>query len=123
MKKILLDTSLLVSCANFKIDWQSELERICDFAFEVVVLDRVFDELKSLRKDKTAAKLAMAILKHKKIAATKTTGILPVDALIINYAAKNKAIVATQDLALKRCLRAKRIRTITIRQKGHLVFG
>ena len=121
MKKIVLDTSLLVSCANFKIDWQSELERISDFAFEVVVLDRVFDELKSLRKDKTAAKLALAILKHKKITATKTTGILPVDTLILNYAVKNKAIVATQDIALKKRLKARRIKLVTIRQKGHLI--
>ena len=121
MKKIVIDTSLLVSCANFKIDWQSELERICDFAFEVVVLDRVFDELKNLKKDKTAAKLAMAILKHKKIAATKTTGILPVDTLILNYAVKNKAIVATQDIALKKRLKEKRIKLVTIRQKGQLI--
>ena len=124
MKKIVLDTSFLISCANFKIDWERELKRICDFTFEPVLLDRVAEELKTVRKDKIAAKLALAILKHKKIFAMLTDGdeSQPVDSLILGFAAKNKALVATQDLGLKRRLRTKRIRTITIRQKGHLVL-
>ena len=124
MKKIVLDTSFLISCANFKIDWEQELKRICDFAFEVVLLDRVAEELKTVRKDKIAAKLALAILKHKKIFAIPTDDERQsVDTLIVAFAAKNKALVATQDFGLKRRLRQKRIRTITIRQKGHLIFG
>jgi len=123
MKKIVLDTSFLISCANFKIDWEQELKRICDFAFEVVLLDRVAEELKTVRKDKIAAKLALAILKHKKIFAIPTDDERQsVDTLIVAFAAKNKALVATQDLGLKQRLRAKLARTITIRQKGHLVL-
>jgi rRNA-processing protein FCF1 len=124
MKKIILDTSFLISCANFKIDWEQELKRICDFAFEVILLDRVAEELKTVRKDKIAAKLALAILKHKKIYAIPTAGDerQSVDSLIVAFAAKNKALVATQDLGLKQRLRAKLARTITIRQKGHLVL-
>ena len=123
MKKIILDTSFLVSAAKFRVDWLSELTRICDFKFEPVVIDRVVDELKTVRKDKAAAKLALAILRKKSIRPLKTKEKhKPVDDIILGLAGKN-TLVATQDIALKRKVRAKKSKIVTIRQKSHLVFG
>ena len=122
MKKIILDTSFLVSAAKFRVDWMSELKRICDFNFEPVVIDRVFDELNQTRKDKAAARLALAILKKKKIKPLSTNENKLVDDIILSLSVKN-ALVATQDIVLKRRIRRKRAGLVTIRQKRYLVFG
>ncbi|MEM4282082.1 MAG: hypothetical protein QXU88_00460 [Candidatus Woesearchaeota archaeon] len=128
MKRILLDTSFLVAAAKFRVDWLSELERICDFPFKPILLDKVVEELKVVKKDKAAAKLALAILQKKGIkpeAVAKELSGQPVDFILVAIASQSpeKAIVATQDRLLKARLKSKGIKVITIRKKSYLVFG
>ncbi|MBW3004314.1 hypothetical protein KY310_00585, partial [Candidatus Woesearchaeota archaeon] len=87
MKTIVLDTDFLIHCASSKLDYFSELERICDFPYKICIIDKTIDELDSIiekkkGKAKANAKLAKAILKAKKIPQIKTKKDKIVDDLI-----------------------------------------
>ena len=125
MKHVLLDTSFLVSCTQWKIDFFTELHRICDFNFEVAILDRTMEELDNViakgGKEGLAAKLAKTILMTKRVVILPTTERKHVDKLLLEKAGEDY-IVATQDLELKRLLKKKNQPVITIRQKAHLML-
>ncbi len=123
MKKILLDTNVLLIPYQFNIDIFSEINRICQFKYKLYVLDKIIDELKSIQKDKrqklknkNAAKLALQLIKAKKINIIKTKKDKPVDDLI---AALKGYIIATQDINLKKRLKTK---IITLRAKKKLII-
>lgn len=120
MKKIILDTNFLLAIGQFHVDIFSELERICDFPYEVYILDKTIEELKRIirtgRKGKFAAKLALEFIKGR-VKLLEGRGNF-VDNILVDLADKD-TIIATQDRELK-----KRIKTriITIKQKKYLAF-
>ncbi len=126
MKKIILDTNFLLIPALFKVDIFEEIKRICDFQYELCVLDKTLDELEKViqttkkGKDKEAAKLAMGLIKSKHINIIETESIKNVDDLILDLLNQGDYIVATQDKALKDKIRAKNAQIIVLRQKNHL---
>ncbi|MBD3361648.1 hypothetical protein GF358_02530 [Candidatus Woesearchaeota archaeon] len=124
MKRIILDTDFLIHCAANKVDYTEELRRICDFRYEVYIIDKTLDELDHIieekkGKTKSYAKLAKLILKKKKIKQIKTKKDNIVDTLIIEHADKN-TLVATADANLKRILKKKGVPVIVIRQRSYL---
>ena len=112
-QKIILDTSFLLTTLSFKVDIFSELNRICDFEYEIYVLDKTLDELKG----KKLGKIAEGIIKQKNIKIIKTNE-GKVDDLLL----EQEGIIATQDIELKRLLKEKEKRIITIRQKRFLII-
>lgn len=124
MKKIILDTDFLIHCAKSRVDYVEELKRICDFNYELRIIDKTLDELtniieKKKGKDKLNAKLALLIVKKKKIKQIITKKDKIVDRLILENADKN-TLVATSDQNLKRILKKKGISAIVLRQKKYL---
>ena len=124
MKKILLDTNVILIPAQFKVDIYSEIDKICNFKYDLYVLDRSIEELENIIKkqkgrSREAAKLGLQLLRFKKPKVLKTTSKLNVDSIILGL---RGYIVATQDAALKKALKAKGIQTITLRQKKYLVL-
>lgn len=125
MKKIILDTNFLLIPYQFKADIFSEINRICDFRHDVFVLDKTIDELKKIvklqkGKNKEAAKIALLLIKNKKIKKIRTNENLDVDRILLK---QKDAIIATQDIELKRKLKKKGIRTINLRQRKYLVLN
>ena len=123
MKKIILDTNFLLIPAQFRVDIFSEIKRIADFPYQLCILDKTIDELKTIQKNqkgknKTAAKLALQLIKKKKIKQIKTTQNLLVDDLLVQFSKKG-AVIATQDLGLKRRLKKP---YIILRQKKYLAL-
>jgi len=121
MKKIILDTNFLLIPAQFNIDVFSEIDKIADFNYELCVLDKTLDELKKIieqqkGKHKAAAKLALDIVKAKKLMILKT-GPGNVDGLLLE---QNDAIIATSDKELIKRLKNRGIKTIRLRQKQYL---
>ena len=124
MKTIILDTNFLVDCLSWKVDFFRELERICDFTYELSVVDKTIDELDMIiataKPDaKIGARLAKQLIAKKRITVITTEKKGYTDTLILNAATKD-TIVATQDQAFKRRLKAKAIPIIFIRQKKYL---
>jgi len=127
MKKILLDTNFLLIPAQFRVDIFSEIERICNFNYKLHILDRTIEELDSIiekqkGKSKDAAKLALKLIKLKKISIIKTKEKLATDRLIIKTANKKEFIVATQDKFLKKQLKTENTALIVLRQKKRLLL-
>ena len=122
MKTILVDTSLLVECAQNKIDIHSEFKRILDTNFTVAILDRTLEELDTIiargKKEGLAAKLAKTILMTKNVTIYPTSG-GHTDKLLLNKANEDTWI-ATVDKELKTKLKKKGIPTIIIRAKKKL---
>ena len=126
MKKILLDTNFLLIPSQFNIDIFSEINRIMLEKYQLFILDKTIDELKSLikdksqkQKDKRAARLGLQLAKAKNLKIIKTREKLPVDDLIVK---SKDYIVATQDIELKRRLKAKKVKIITLRAKKKLIL-
>ena len=113
LQKIILDTSFLLTALKFKIDIFSELNRIIDFEYEIYILDKTLDELKG----KKLGKIAEEIIKQKNIKIIKTNE-GKVDDLLL----EEEGIIATQDRELKKLLKAKDKKIITIRQKRFLIL-
>ncbi|MBL7100759.1 MAG: DNA-binding protein [Nanoarchaeota archaeon] len=119
--KIILDTNFLLAVGQFGVDIFSELERICDFPYEVCVLSQTMEEIDKIietpgKKGKSAARLALGLVKGR-VKLLKAEGSF-VDDILVRLADKD-TIIATQDKELK-----KRIKTriITIKQKKYLAF-
>lgn len=124
-KIILLDTSFLIACAEFKIDYFSEFERIFSSNYSLVIIDKVLAELNHLAatgelKKRLAAKLAKTIVEKKKIKIVETKNKKDcTDDAIISVSDGN-TIVATIDGELKRRLKSKGISVLVVRQKKYI---
>ena len=121
MKKVLPDTSFLVSCVEFKIDWEKELARILDETFQILILDKVLREIDTViekgGRQRRHAKLAKEIIKRRKYKVKKTEK-GHTDDILLGLA--NGFLVATQDTILRRRLKEKGKEHIIIRQKKYL---
>lgn len=111
MKKIILDTNALIYFCKFKIDFMEELKRICDFTFEVCVLNKTIDELIKLNE-----MFALELIKRKNLKILNIAEGKNVDDMLISMS-KLSYIVVTQDKELKEKLQKP---FITIRQKKYL---
>ncbi len=124
MKKVLLDTNFILIPAQFKVDIYAEIDRIITEPYALYVLDKSLIELDNLithgkGRNKASARLAKAILDHKKPKTLKTTSKAYVDRVILGLSGY---IVATQDKILRSKLRKKGVKTIVLRQKKYLVL-
>ena len=120
MKKIILDTNMLLVPFQFKVDIFKEIDRIIDEKYEIFVVDKTLEELEKLikgnkEKDKKAAKLAKQLIKKNKVKIINTQG-KNVDEIIIKIKDKD-TIVATQDKELRKKLKGD---VIVLRQKKYL---
>ncbi len=124
---VVIDTNFIVYCAKQKIDFISELGRILDSNFRVIVPSLVLDELQKLAAskktkmvDREAAMLALQIIeknREKGVIYVEERGAETADgAILLND--KKGIIVATLDKALRQ--RLKNAKILVIRQKRYL---
>ncbi|MBI2109605.1 hypothetical protein HYT58_00330 [Candidatus Woesearchaeota archaeon] len=114
MRTIILDTNIIIECLRFKIDLFTELRKLCDFNFEIAILDKTLDELKG----KPFENLALSL--KDKFRVIKTNSSLSVDDILL---AHEEDIVATVDSELKEKLKSKGIQVITIKQKNRFMWA
>ena len=101
MKSALLDTNFILTCIKQKIDFFEELRFM---GFEIIIPDRVIDELKKLKQT-----LALKLLEKNNFKKIILIG-KDVDNSIINYAKKNpEVLIATLDKELQEKLKNKKI--------------
>lgn len=123
--KLIIDTNFLLIPATYGVDIFTEIERICDFKYEICVLDKTMEELDKIiteqkGKHKRAAKLAKSIVERKKIEIIPTTTKGNADKALLEIAENTKVTVATQDKLLRSALRKKGAYLLGLRQKTHL---
>lgn len=104
MKRIILDTSFILSCVRKKIDF---FEEISNSGLEILIPLQVIEEIKSIKNSES--KTALLILKDKKYKSIdlKTK---KVDEGILKFSEKNKGdIIATIDKELQMKIYARRM--------------
>ncbi|MBI2148322.1 ribonuclease VapC [Candidatus Woesearchaeota archaeon] len=111
MKTIVLDTNFLIYCAKYKIDFFSEIDRLCFFPYKLAVVDETITELEKV-KPKELNLIKKFIEKIQVIKSNENY----VDKELISLSKKG-FIIATQDLELKKKLECP---VIVIRQKKYL---
>ena len=124
--KVLLDTNFLFIPFTMKADVFSQFK---DLGFSICVIDRTIGELENLKKtgsakEKKVAKMALEAITKLNIEIihtdTKEESFKKVDESILDIAAKQELIVATQDRELKRLLKGKGIRVYYLRQRKYI---
>ncbi len=121
MIKILPDTSFLVSCIEFKIDWEKEFTRILNENFKIIILDNVFSEIEKIEgkggKKGKQAKLVKTIILTKKYERKKGKEEHTDDILL---ELSDNFLIITQDSELKKRVKDKGNSVGYIRQKKYV---
>jgi rRNA-processing protein FCF1 len=125
MRRILLDTSFILTLASKPLNLIEELEDIFG-KVELLVLDDTIKELEVISKRSSVkkakqAKLALDFATKLKRIAYDCEG--SVDDKILRYAKENGLIVITMDKELKKRLKAINLSTITLRENRLVVDG
>lgn len=124
MKNVILDTNFMLIPFYFGVDIFSEIDRICPFAYRLVMLSPSIRELEEIEtnqrgKSKKAAAMARALLNAKPVTIQETDE-GHVDDIIVKTARPGSDIVATQDKGLRKRLREHGVARIVLRQKKYL---
>ena len=126
MRKVWLvvpDTNFLLIPGQFGVDIISELNRILDVKFEIVVPNIVLDELniierKAKGKDLMAVRMAKKLTERFKVIEVGKFGEKATDEQIYEFAVRTpNVIICTNDKLLKKKLREKGIPVVYLRQK------
>ena len=112
---IVLDTNLILYSLKYKVDIFNELKRICNFKYEIKILDKTLDELKN----KPNGTLALRFIKEKNIKLINSENGY-VDELLLKL--PRTYIIATNDKALKTQVKLQNKALITLRQKKYLIL-
>lgn len=130
MRPIVIDTNIFLLPYQFRVDFLSELERVVEEPYYLVVSRQVLSELRHLQvkkphsKDARAARLGMAFFE--KANSEGKMQIVPsrekVDQWLISWATKNAAIVCTNDIRVKIAAKRKGLPVIGLRGKSNLAF-
>ncbi len=111
MRIIILDTNFLIYCARFRIDFISEIERICFFKYKLAILDQTIEELERVKPKEL--KLVKKFIENLEV--IKSEGSYVDESLI--ELSKKGYVVATQDKELKDKLEGE---VIIIRKQKYL---
>jgi rRNA-processing protein FCF1 len=123
MKQIFLDTNFLMIPAQHKVDIFEEIRRIMETSYELCIVERTLKELDFIvengkLREKLEVKLTKALIKTKNIKIVSRDQDKGVDEQLIELSRKG-AIVATQDMALKKQLTSE---IIVLRQRKYLAL-
>lgn len=128
MKKIVADTNFLLSQFEFGVDLPSELHRIIDEPFVLVVSSGTMGEISAIarRTGKRASAARFVMNNLPKLRTLFTIEEVPssgkVDEWIIKYARKNTISVATNDTILRKRLLGMGVPVIIMKGKSKLDF-
>jgi len=124
MKKVILDTNFVIDLIRFKIGL-GEIEKLVDGKCRLIVPMTVFEELEKISGQKTMdgvfARIGLMLIKEKDIDIVGVKGKMT-DKVIAEMASEENAIVATNDVELRKSLRTSGVQTIYLRAKKHLAM-
>jgi rRNA-processing protein FCF1 len=119
--QVIADTSFLMIPGMFGVDVLSELERLLESRYELLVPEPVVRELKQISehgkpKERVAARLGLQLAERGSF--IKLEG--EADESILRLATQKRCAVGTTDAALRRLLKKLGITVIYLREKSHL---
>ena len=119
---MITDTSFLMIPGMFGVDVMSELDRLLQRRYSLVIPKPVAGELKKLAArgkpaERSAASLGIALAKRGKVVDAKGNA----DEAILTMACEN-CVVGTTDAELRKKLRRKGVSVMYLREKSHLAL-
>jgi len=119
---VIADTSFLMIPGMFGVDVVSELDRLLQRRYSLVIPKPVVGELEKLSTrgkpaERSAARLGIALAKRGKVIDAKGNA----DEAILTMACEN-CVVGTTDAELRRKLRHKGVSVTYLREKSHLAL-
>jgi len=119
---VIADTSFLMILGMFGVDVMSELDRLLQRRYSLVIPKPVVEELEKLAArgkpaERSAARLGIALAKRGKVVDAKGNA----DEAILTMAYEN-CVVGTTDAELRRKLRRKGVPVTYLREKSHLAL-
>jgi rRNA-processing protein FCF1 len=125
-RPIIIDTNFLLIPFRYRIDILRELDYLVEASHRFVISSKTMTELKKIGKkvgkDGMAARLAIKLV----VANSSRIDIIEseahVDDWIVEYSKISRAIVCTNDSELRRRLRARAIKVVTMKSKSKLGF-
>lgn len=125
-RPVVLDTNFLLMPYQFKINILHELDFLIDVSHRFVVSSRSVDELEHIGrlagKDGMAARLALKMLSANKDRIDIVQNDQEVDDWIVIYSKENRAIVCTNDSALRRRLKAAKVKVAAMKSRSKVAF-
>ena len=123
--KVILDSNALFVPLQFKIDVFSELERLLNRRFELILLSAVKRELEILAekgapKMRKSACLALKFAERCRLVEVDAEASAAVDDVVVEVAKEWSAVVFTNDKQLRKRLRDISVPVIYVRQKSRL---
>lgn len=122
MKKVVLDTNFLLVPYQFKINVFRQIEELLEVPHELIVPSGVVSELRKLSKGRgkegAAARFALKLLGAYGVTKVRSAG--EVDGWIAEYAARENAMVATNDVELRNRLKKGGVKMIALRSRARL---
>jgi len=121
--RVIADTSFLMIPGLFGVDIISELDRLLEQHYVLVIPDPVRKELEGLAErgkpvERSAAKLGLILLSRGEAAEADE----PADEAILKLASKGGCAVGTTDAALRKKLRELGVPVIYLREKSYLAM-
>lgn len=125
---VYLDTNFLLIPGRFKIDIFTGIEQVVPRSVEFIVLTSTLRELEKIIEspstkltDRSAAKLALILIKQKSLKMIQGSAKGSVDEILLDMVREDD-FVATQDRELKRLLREKGVTVLVLREKKRIVI-
>ena len=115
MYTIVLDTNIILYALKYRIDLFQEINRICNFKYEIKIIDKTLKELEN----KPNGKLALRFIKEKNIKLINSKNGY-VDKILLSL--PRDCIIATNDKDLKTKLKSKNHPIIILKQKKYLML-
>jgi rRNA-processing protein FCF1 len=122
MITVLLDTNCLLIPHQHGIDVFAEIERLVPEEHKVVTLSTVITELEGLvdsSHDGVSAKVGLKLAKEKGVEVIPSEG--PVDDALVGFARAQRAIVCTNDAALRARIAKAGAQTMVMRGRKRLL--
>jgi rRNA-processing protein FCF1 len=125
-RPVILDTNFLLIPFQFKINIFGELDYLIEESHYYVISSRTLNELErlgaSVGKDGMAARLALKMIGAGKPRIEIVKNDLGVDDWIVDYSKEGRAIVCTNDAALRKRLKRFNVKMIVLKAKSRLGF-
>lgn len=121
---VILDTNILMVPESQGVDIFSELDRILDKKYKLIVPETIVEELKNIKKrgesssERKAARIGLELSSRAEKVPSKKEG----DEEIMRLARGKNCAVASNDSRLRKNLRKEDIPTIYLRQESHLTL-
>ena len=121
--RVIADTSFLMIPSMFGVDIISELNRLLNRRYKLIIPKPVVKELEHLSvrgtpSERSAARIGLVLVERGEVVPSRSSA----DDSILKLAEKGNCVVGTTDMLLQRKLKERGVIVVRLRQRSHLML-